>query len=97
MKKNLNLDNINEYFNKKGFAYLPDLIVTKECQSKIFKYLTKKFKNVTVILINEKIEKYRIGSISEDAIFGKDYIIFEKNLNYNPLEIKNFKNLPFNC
>ena len=76
--------NANDCFKDAGFAYLQDLAATKNCDLKRFKYLQTKFENVAVVLVNDDIERYRIGSMDENATLGKDYVIIEKNLNYNP-------------
>ena len=76
--------NANLAFEEAKFQYLPDLVATKEYNSKSFKYLQKKFENVAVVLINEEFERYRIGSMDKDAILGKDYLIVQNNIiNYN--------------
>lgn len=76
-------DNANECFKDADFEYLPNLFATQNCDLKRFKYLQTKFKNVAVVKINNEIERYRIGSMDENAILGEDYILIQKNLKYN--------------
>lgn len=76
--------NANDCFKDAGFAYLPDCSATNNCNLKRFKYLQTKFKNVSVVLVNDDVERYRIGSMDENAILGKDYVLIEKNLKYSP-------------
>ncbi|MBR4486391.1 hypothetical protein IKS57_03410 [bacterium] len=45
-----------------------------------FKYLQKKFENVAVVLINDRFERYRIGSMDENAILGRDYLLIQNNI-----------------
>lgn len=49
--------------------------LNKSFQSDFRKKLNRFLKNVYVIEINEKVEKYRIGSNEENSIYGKDYIV----------------------
>ena len=77
----------NECFNHYKFEYLPNPIATQECKSKRFKYLQTKFNNVQVVVINWYHERYRVGSMEENAILGIDYLLFEKNPRYyDPIE-----------
>lgn len=74
------VDNANVAFQEVNFKYLPDFNATKECNSASFKYLQKKFENVAVVLINDRFERYRIGSMDENAILGKDYLLIQNNI-----------------
>lgn len=57
-------------------------IDNKEENLKYYKYLQKKYKDVTIILANDNLEKYRIGKKLNDKDFLKNYIIVELNLKY---------------
>ena len=57
-------------------------IDNKEENLKYYQYLQKKYKDVTVILANDNLEKYRIGKKLDDKDFLKNYIIVEINLKY---------------
>ncbi|MBO6073459.1 hypothetical protein J6P59_07770 [bacterium] len=73
---------VNEVFTYFKFEYLPDQIATQECKLKRFEYLQTKFENVAVVVINDYHERYRVGSMDENAILGKDYLLFERNPRY---------------
>ena len=77
----------NKVFLEAKYQYLPNENLTKELSnSKWFKYLQKKFETVSVVWIDDYSERYRIGSLDENAIFGKDFIILERNKNYSAVE-----------
>ncbi|MBO6072708.1 hypothetical protein J6P59_03665 [bacterium] len=57
-------------------------IDNKEENLKYYQYLQKKYKDVTIILANDNLEKYRIGKKLNDKDFLKNYIIVELNLKY---------------
>ena len=48
-----------------------------------------KFENVAIVYIDKNTTTFRIGSMNEDAILGKDYILIQKNINYKLIGIYN--------
>ena len=58
-------------------------IDNKEINLTYYKYLQEKYKNVTVIMANENIEKYRVGIKLNKEDFFKNYLIVQINLKYS--------------
>ena len=81
------MNDATKVFLEAKYQYLPNEVLTKELStSKWFKYLQKKFETVSVAWIDDYNERYRIGSLNENAIFGKDFIILERNKKYNAID-----------
>ena len=83
--------NANQCFQNENFKYLPDNVLTEECKLNSFKYLKLKFENVSIVHIDKNTTTFRIGSMNEDAILGKDYILMQKNINYKLIGIYNWR------
>ena len=79
----------NECFRNQNFKYLPDTALTEECKLNSFKYLKLKFENVAIVHIDKNTTTFRIGSMDENAILGKDYILIQKNISYKWIGIYN--------